>query len=778
MAVPGRAILLTLLAISVGLTRADDPPVADEPFVQYARDPFITGAGGENDIRKVLVDADGTPWLATQAGVRKVVDGRMVPVGADVIRGPAYTLALGSKGEVWVGAWNGVYRVAGSAELVRSAPGPVLAILVDGARVVVGDAAGVQELTPEGWRPYAPSSPRGVRSLAWKNVSNGGKQLRAATDVGLFFAEDHPKTGERRWARQTITGNEHASVRTVVAGPPSRAGSAPFDVIWATNVGALAIGAQSEALPWYIRTELRPRPPVGAINDLVWSDEPGRKTLWGATPRGLLRWTYPSDKSDPKSAGIECGYFRSKRWLVNDDVRSLALGPDGALYVGTAEGLTVLRGKEMTLVDKAAYYEAMIRARHVRPPGLVERCLLRVPGDLSTYEPMDTDNDGEYTGTYLVAEAYRYAATKDPVAKKNAESAYRALEFLQTVTGTSGFIARTVVPADWTRIADPNRTYSPHERTEMLAENPREKFVERRWRLSGDLEWLWKGDTSSDEITGHLYSYAVYHDLVAEGAEKKRVADLTSRVVDFIIDGGYVLRDEDGQATLWGVWSPDKLNRDPNWINERGVNSVEILSYLTTARHMTGDEKYEREIERLLVEEDYAKNILSPRPYDPAAYTYIDDELIVMAYHALLTYETNPYRKELYRKSLDAWFRTVRADASPCYNFMYAYMSGAQPVEYLRDPAVRLLRDVPLDMIHWSIDNTDREDIELVNIPQAETVQTRPLLPPSEIPVMRWDNNPHRARGGEGGHAEMCPAFWLWGYWIGRYHGMIGPEAP
>ena len=159
------------------------------------------------------------------------------------------------------------------------------------------------------------------------------------------------------------------------------------------------------------------------------------------------------------------------------------------------------------------------------------------------------------------------------------------------VTETPGFVARTVIPSDWDQMADRNRTYTPQQVAAEQLANPRFKRVENRWRKSGDGKWLWKGDTSSDEITGHYFAYALYYDLVADREERRRVAQLVRRITDFIIDGGYTLRDIDGKPTLWGVWSPERLLEDPDWQPERGCNSVEILSYLAVAHHITGDAK-------------------------------------------------------------------------------------------------------------------------------------------------------------------------------------------
>src|SRR5690606_20849738 len=138
---------------------------------------------------------------------------------------------------------------------------------------------------------------------------------------------------------------------------------------------------------------------------------------------------------------------------------------------------------------------------------------------------------------YLMLEAYRYQATKDPEARRFAREAYEALEFLQTVTGTPGFVARTVVPVEWGapenlnphRFHDRNRTYTDREVADLLVNNPRYKPVEERWRLSEDGKWYWKGDTSSDEMVGHFCAYLIYHELVAESPEEKaRVARHTA----------------------------------------------------------------------------------------------------------------------------------------------------------------------------------------------------------------------------------------------------------
>ena len=294
--------------------------------------------------------------------------------------------------------------------------------------------------------------------------------------------------------------------------------------------------------------------------------------MWVGTEAGAARY-------DGQSWSVR----HSRRWLADDNVRDIAFDAHGTAWIATAGGVSAIKRRSMTLAEKADHFLDVCLARHVRAPGLVEKCSLAVPGDTSTWKPRDDDNDGQYTAMYLAMESFRYAATEAPDAQANAKKAFDALHFLQTVAETPGFVARTVIPISWTSMADPNRTISDRQWAEMRVDDPRNKKVETRWHRSRDGQWRWKGDTSSDEITGHMFGYLFYHDLVADQAERQRVARHILNIVDTIAANGYVLKGLDGTHTRWGVWSPAKLNDDPDWAAERGINSVEILSYLKLA---------------------------------------------------------------------------------------------------------------------------------------------------------------------------------------------------
>src|SRR5207248_470457 len=99
-------------------------------------------------------------------------------------------------------------------------------------------------------------------------------------------------------------------------------------------------------------------------------------------------------------------------------------------------------------------------------------------------------------------------------------------------------------------------------------------------------------------------------DLAADAAERRLVADQVDRIVGGIVEHGFVLQDIDGKATRWGNWSPASLNGDASWYEERAGNSVEILSHLGVAYHMTGKSRYRDAALYLVRRHGYAANML------------------------------------------------------------------------------------------------------------------------------------------------------------------------
>ncbi|MCC6728596.1 MAG: regulator [Chthonomonadales bacterium] len=732
---------LALCAVLAALPAAPAPPPApDIPFMQESHRRYPLQSDEANDVRAVAVHPDGTVWAATRAGVFALTAGgaawqqRMDASDA----GPAFAVAVDGRGEVWAGAWNGLYRGTRSLRRVPGIDAPVALVVADGAAMIALGPDGRWRVRGDGVEALTLPSARSLHAA----MPDGTGGLWIGTESGLYHVID----GGTRWLHSE-KDLVSASVRGLAAGPGG--------TLWVGCLGGVSVlrnGAPAgrftprEGLP-SVQVRCVRRAPDGA--------------MWVGTDLGAAR-----------RDGERWAVRHSARWLVRDDVRDIAFGPDGAAWIATGAGVSRIGAVPMTLAEKAERYRAACMARHVRPPGLVEKCRLRVPGDLATWAPRDDDNDGQYTSMYLAMQSYRYAATRDPEARDAARNAFRALRFLQTVTGTPSFVARTVIPSDWTEMADANRTFTAREWAVEHIGDPRYKRVERRWRPSADGKWLWKGDTSSDEITGHFHGYATFYDLAADESDRREVREHVRKVMDGIIADGYVLKDIDGAATRWAVWAPEKINQDPNWVAERGTNSVEILSFLKTTYHMTGDARYQERYLDLLRRHGYAANVARPKTLNPAWRTHIDDELLALAFPSLLLYEDDPALRRLYRRGLDQWYAAVRGDRGPYFNYLYGMLTGANP-----DPEASLfsLRDAPLDLIRWTVDNTRRDDVRLAHTPELEELETSRLLPPSERGVLRWDRNPWAAVQGDGGATESDGVYWLLPYWMGRHAGFLAP---
>jgi hypothetical protein len=172
-------------------------------------------------------------------------------------------------------------------------------------------------------------------------------------------------------------------------------------------------------------------------------------------------------------------------------VLALAAGDDGSMWVRTAAGVSRLRYVPMSLAEKAAHVEQVIDARHGRH-GLVADSRLAEPGNLGTSHQYPNDNDGLWTAIYAAAQTYRYAVTQEEEARARATAALAALVRLESITGHDGFPARSFRHKDEPRHAD------------------------GEWHWTPDGTWEWKGDTSSDELVGHFYAYALAHDLLPD----------------------------------------------------------------------------------------------------------------------------------------------------------------------------------------------------------------------------------------------------------------------
>lgn len=455
------------------------------------------------------------------------------------------------------------------------------------------------------------------------------------------------------------------------------------------------------------------------------------------------------------AAVLEAGkwrYFWGRRWLPGNRVNAIALDGAGGAWFATDGGVARIEARQMRLKDKAAHYEQINAARHNRY-GFTAECFLRDPEDLNSFRYNATDNDGLWTSITVAAQSFRYAVTKEPEARELARKSMRAMLELVYKTGSPGFVARAIARED--------------EQNVSLSD-----FSPENWKPSPEKGWLWKTDTSSDEIDGHYWAWYIYSELVADEKERQEIAEVCRAVTNRILNDGLLLIRPDGKRTTWGVWAPSYLNDNPWWWQERALNSMEILSHLKVAIHLCGDQRFKDTYEELIRKHHYLLNAAEGRVIEPPeAINHSDDELWFLAYYPIVMLEKEPSRRALIQLSIERSWRTIRPERSPLYNFIYGIATG-KPCDV--EEAVHTLQRWPWDLRNWDIRNSHRTDLTISSrrSRHGQWIATTPL-PPDERNGLKWNANPYVMDWGGGGHSESYGGAFLLPYWMGRYHKLI-----
>src|SRR4029079_16296187 len=123
-----------------------------------------------------------------------------------------------------------------------------------------------------------------------------------------------------------------------------------------------------------------------------------------------------------------------------------------------------------------------------------------------------------------------------------------------------------------------------------------------------------------------------------------------------------------------------------------------------------------------------------------------------LAYYPLLRYEKKPDRCSLYMASLERSWQIERPERCPLWNVIYGVLTGSACD---LDAAAMALPEIPLDLRHWNVHNSDRPDVEHDSERgRFGEAQSRSALPAGERPMMKWNGNPYRLDGGDGGRTE------------------------
>lgn len=781
---PVLAIVVFVLCMTMGSAFAQQSrgyrPVEIDEYPQEFAESYTQGDGlPSNNTYAVTVSSSGQVQIGTDSGLATRSNGKW-----DVLpesQGYAVNLLAEWDGSSIATAAGALYRVNNGevSELASLPAGNPNDLVASGDTIYVGTTEGLYTVESERTEPVPELNDQLGDDKAVNQIAAGpNERLAVATAAGLFERQGEGKwlllqarDGDRSWALVDVRGTAYDVQGRLWFASPQGVGM--------RDPGGWTLYTGDEGLPYNDFTK------IAASSD---------GSMWFGTRIGAIHFD---------SGNWE--YRQGLRWLPGDDVRDLAVDSDGHAYFATNGGVGFIGTKPMTLMQKARIFEDAIDKYHRRTPyGYVLQVHLPAPGDTSSWENMDSDNDGLWTCMYGAGECFAYAATKTQYFKERATNAFEAMRFLMDVTqggkppAQEGFVARTILP---TSGPNPNEgAYTPERDRQRQERDKLWKVLDPRWGTSADGQWYWKTDTSSDELDGHYFFQALYYDLVCETEpEKQAVRDFIRKLTDHLVRNNFQLVDHDGEPTRWAVYNPERFNSDPSWAIERGLNSLSILSYLATAYHITGDPTYQKAIEDLVENHAYAINMMVPKVHvGPGSGNQSDDEMAFMSFYNLMKYA--PEGSKLREVTAYAWsgyWVMEKPELNPLFNFMYASQCSDKtfatafnavdltPHGRWLEQSIDQLERFPLNRINWRLQNRHRLDVVPFPNYMRDSGEFRDapfrkghrvdgnVLPIDERFVGHWNHDPWQLDQGGNGQELADGASYLLPYYLGLYYGFI-----
>lgn len=533
--------------------------------------------------------------------------------------------------------------------------------------------------------------------------------------------------------------------------------------------------------------------------------------LWLAAANGVTRYEENAAREADKVM-----YFSANRDLADNDVK--ALYSDGekpeSVWVKTASGVSHIVLGEITPEEKAAVLTEET-LKYIDRHGMITQRQLTVPREKETRVPYGhSDNSGTFTAGFAMGELFRYATLKRELgaehektreARRNAVRATEACQLLMYLPGRGdGFVARTyVVPTE--PVPDDGLFYRKENGKAVClptsfakkkgmagmvidASAPVPDRLAHLYRDEGysDDGIVYKGDTSSDEITLHYMLIYFAHEIL--GGEDEELDELLKNsakaTLAHILDHGNELHECNGKPTTWAKWSRAYFDTMIGW-SDGCLNSAQLLMYLRVVMHITGEKgRWQEAYDRLVSEEGYAdRTTLHEARFALSSFfegcepveglMYGDHMLATAAYWVLITLEDNEELKKKYIEGYKGWNGTFRREHNPAYDFPYVLSCPGEEVdpEYIKD----WFRRFGMTRLCSAVSLSERADMP-VRVRVGGEKETSWLLTPDEMFISKYDRNPYQyteSQNAEGLKVlESCYVY-TFAYWLGRYFGLI-----
>jgi hypothetical protein len=471
--------------------------------------------------------------------------------------------------------------------------------------------------------------------------------------------------------------------------------------------------------------------------------------------------------------------YQHNGFLPSPDVTELHFAGDSSASTGTVMATTsrgmALVDLQMYTFDEKAESCAMKQYPRHNADGLVsESYAVTGYGDFTEWSISVNDNHGLWTSMHGMSEAFAWKVTGNLDAKKRSWEAFEGLEKLSNLTGAyPNFPARSYCDANG------------------YVQGCGTSDGEDRWHwstMSGFENYMWKDDTSSDEIDGHLSAMPVIYDLVAEtDEERERVYALIEGITGGILENDlYLIDPSTGKRTSWGFWNPKELNNMPEHSSERGLNSVEILSYFASAYSITKDTKYKTGFWNLITKHQYHYNAQNLKIDNPNDDNHSDNELLSLTWHCLFyAWRRVPDSDTELKAELFAMVEVLKPAAQRCFDIINAEFNplwtatfgGAGPMSVTKTDIQRsiyFLQRYPLELTSWPVTLNQRADVEFspYHVRDGTAPEVRQVLPPDARAVGRDNGDPFEASQGSG-TTEFEPSVFRLPYYMMQFYNFM-----
>lgn len=268
---------------------------------------------------------------------------------------------------------------------------------------------------------------------------------------------------------------------------------------------------------------------------------------------------------------------------------------------------------------------------------------------------------------------------------------------------------------------------------------------------------IYKGDTSADELIGHMFLFKLMYDVLApEDAELKQIlTEAIDSLAKHLADNSYMLVDGTGQPTTWSNFSRECFSA-ASTLAAAPLHAMVVLCIFKTAAYITGYQKWEDEYRMAALDSAYKYAEIAAQYQDRGrailyyfvgeeispylspvlklmgdndltetifrlALNYSDEEMAMLAFYLMFQLESDKKLLGYYRDAIDQWWVSIQYSENPLWYYIYQL---AYPDKEIRDAygnnivktAAWSLSRHPVSTIRYSASNSKRDDLSTFSV--------------------------------------------------------------